>query len=88
MQVVHPICCGIDGHPQQLTACLRRIGEDGTVQTEWREFATIYDELVALRQWLGEQDCPMVVLESTGVHWKPIYHVLVASRGPLRACAA
>jgi transposase len=77
MQVVHPVCCGIDGHAKQLTACLRRAAEDGTVHTEWREFATTYGELLALRQWLDEQDCPIVVLESTGVYWKPIYHVLV-----------
>ncbi len=53
MQVVHPICCGIDGHPKQLTACLRHVGEDGTVYTEWCEFATTYGELLALRQWLA-----------------------------------
>src|SRR5437870_4190891 len=31
MQVIHPVCCGIDGHPTQLTACLRRVGDDGTI---------------------------------------------------------
>ena len=77
MQVVHPVCCGIDGHPRQLTACLRRVGEDGTIHPEWRDFGTTYDELVALRAWLDEHGCPIVVLESTGVYWKPIYHVLV-----------
>lgn len=77
MQVIHPVCCGIDGHPTQLTACLRRVGDDGTIHTEWRDFGTTYDQLLALRAWLAEQGCPIVVLESTGVYWKPIYHVLV-----------
>ena len=77
MQVVHPVCCGIDGHAAQLTACLRRAGEDGTIHTEWRDFGTTYDQLLALRAWLDEQRCPIAVIESTGVYWKPISHVLV-----------
>jgi hypothetical protein len=65
MQVMHPVCCGIDGHPTQLTACLRRVHDDGQVSTE----------LLAFQAWLDLQGCPIVVLESTGVYWKPIYHV-------------
>ena len=75
MQVVHPICCGIDGHPAQLTACLRRVSDDGQMSTAWRDFGTTSDQLFALRAWLDEQACPLVVLESTGVYGKPIYHV-------------
>ena len=77
MQVVHPVCCGIDGHAAQLTACLRRVNDAGQISTEWRDFGTTYDQLLALRAWLAEQGCPIAVLESTGVYWKPIYHVLV-----------
>jgi transposase len=77
MQVLHPVCCGIDGHAAQLTACLRRVGDDDTLHTEWRDFGTTYDQLLACRAWLDEQGCPIVVLESTGGYWKPIYHVLV-----------
>ncbi len=79
MQVVYPVCCGIDGHAVQLTACLRRVKDDGQISTEWRDFGTTYDQLLVLRAWLDEQGCPIVVLESTGVYWKPIYHVLVAT---------
>jgi transposase len=32
--------------------------------------------LRAFRAWLIEQDCPLIALESTGVYWRPIYHVL------------
>jgi len=77
MQVVHPVCCGIDGHAAQLTACLRQVNDDGQISTAWRDFGTTYDQLLALRAWLDEPGCPIVVLESTGVYWQPIYHVLV-----------
>ena len=77
MQVVHPICCGLDVHQARLTACLRHVNDAGQVTTEWREFGTIYSELLALSDWLVAQHCPVVAMESTGVYWKPIYHVLV-----------
>jgi transposase len=77
MQVVHPVCCGIDGHAAQLTACLRRVNGDGQISTEWRDVGTTYDQLLDLRAWLDEQRCPIAVIESTGVYWKPISHVLV-----------
>jgi transposase len=76
MQVVYPVCCGVDAHPAQLTACLRRVSDDGQITTVLHESGTTYDELLAFRQWLIEQDCPIVALESTGVYWQPIYHVL------------
>jgi transposase len=79
MQVVHPICCGIDVHQAQLTACLRRVDMEGQVTKELREFATTYDALLTLSTWLTEQHCPVVALESTGVYWRPVYHVLVGT---------
>jgi hypothetical protein len=77
MHVVHPVCCGIDGQAAPLTACLRRVGADGTIRTAWRDFGTTDDQLLALRAWRDAQRCPIAVLESPGVYWKPLYHVLV-----------
>jgi len=76
MQVLHPICCGIDVHAAQLTACLRRVSDDGQIRTELVNWGTTYRELLALRTWLQEHQCPVVAMESTGVYWKPVYHVL------------
>jgi transposase len=77
MHVVHPVCCGIAGHPAPRSACLRRVSDDGTLHPAWRDFGTTYDQLLALRAWLDAQRCPLVVLESTGVYWQPISHVWV-----------
>jgi transposase len=74
--VIHPVCCGIDGHSAQLTACLRRVSDDGQITTELVDCGTTYRELIAFRTWLQEQQCPVVAMESTGVSWKPVYHVL------------
>ena len=79
MQVVHAICCGIDVHQAQLTACVRQVHLDGQVTQEVREFATTYAALFAMLDWLIEVHCPVVAMESTGVYWKPVYHVLVGT---------
>jgi hypothetical protein len=79
MPVVHPICCGIDVYQAQLTAYLRRVDADRQVTQEVREFATTDDAVLTLSTWLTEQQCPVSALESTGVYWRPVYHVLVGT---------
>jgi transposase len=68
--------CGIDVHQAQIPACLRRVDADGQVTQEVREFATTDDAVLTLSTWLTEEQCPVAALESTGVYWRPVYHVL------------
>jgi hypothetical protein len=63
MPVVPPLCCGIDGHPAQLMACLRRVDADGQVTPEVREFATTDEALRTLSTWRTEEQCPVAALE-------------------------
>jgi transposase len=79
MQVVSPICGGIDVQQAQLTPCLRRGTEEGQVTQEMREFATTSPGLLALLDGLSAQPCPVVAMESTGVYWRPVYHVLAGT---------
>ena len=76
MQVLPPVCCGIDVHAAQLTACLRRGSDDGQITTALVDGGTPSRALIALRPWWQAQQCPVVAMESTGVSWKPVYHVL------------
>jgi transposase len=71
MDVVYPVCCGIDVHQARLTACLRRVQEDGQVTKDVQEFDTTYPALLILLDWLIAQHCPVVALESTGVYTPP-----------------
>jgi transposase len=77
LRVVHPVCCGIDVHKEKLSACLA-YGDDGEGNplVEIREFGTFTDELVLLREWLLEHDCPVMAMESTGIYWRPVHNVL------------
>jgi len=67
---VYERCCGIDVHKKIVVACLRC----GRKQ-ELREFGTTTKELLRLADWLIQNDCQMIAMESTASYWKPLYNV-------------
>jgi transposase len=75
MEVLHPRCCGLDVHKDTVVACVR-IVIDGKTGKEVRTFSTTTADLMALSQWLAENKCTHIAMESTGVYWKPVWHVL------------
>lgn len=76
MDVVFTACCGIDVHQKSLVACVRVIGAKGQVRKEVRTFATMTTALGELSRWLQTLGVTHVAMESTGVFWKPVWHVL------------
>lgn len=76
MQVVYPICCGLDVHKKDVKACLVWRDAQGHRQQEVRTFGTTTGEILALADWLTTRACPIVAIESTGVYWKPLYNLL------------
>src|SRR3989442_216904 len=75
MEVLYPRCAGLDVHQQTVVACAR-VASGSTVQQEVRTFGTATADLLALADWLSAHGCTHVAMESTGVYWKPIWHVL------------
>ena len=75
MQVLHPKCAGLDVHKDTVVAC-RRLVVKGKVQAEVRTFPTTSRGLMGLRAWLTQVECSHVVMESTGIYWKPVWHSL------------
>jgi transposase len=78
VQLQHPVCCGIDVGSREVVACLRRVEKGGTCRIEHRTFPTMVQGLLKLLDWLVDEECPVVAMESTGVYWKPVYQVLAA----------
>jgi transposase len=64
--------CGIDVHQKVVVAT---ISGDG-LKKETREFGTFTRSLTELKDWLLENGITHVAMESTGIYWKPVYHVL------------
>lgn len=77
MEVLHRICAGIDVHKASLTACVRVV-EGKSVHHEVREFSTTVRALGELHEWLRRHEVEAVVMEATGVYWKPVWHILEA----------
>lgn len=75
MEVLYPRCAGLDIHGELVVACAR-IAEGRTVQRELAEFGTSTRELLRLQEWLLERQITHVAMESTGVYWKPVWHIL------------
>ncbi len=71
MQTVYERCCGIDVHKKLIVACFRN-GK----KAEVRKFDTLTCSIKELGNWLLDNNCQMVAMESTGAYWKPIYNIL------------
>jgi len=75
MEVLHPNCAGLDVHKETVVACSRRVVA-GKVVREVRTFKTTTSDLLALSEWLGTLGCTHIVMEATGVYWKPVWNIL------------
>jgi transposase len=75
MEVVYPRCSGFDVHKRFVVACLSLI-HNGERHKELRQFSMMTSDIQALKVWLKAAGCGQIAMESTGVYWKPIFHVL------------
>jgi len=75
MDVLYPNCTGLDIHKDTVVACSRRL-IDGKVIRELRTFKTTTGELLALSEWLATLGATHIVMEATGVYWKPVWNIL------------
>ena len=76
MEFLYERCAGLDVHKKNVKACLKIPGSDGRPSKEVRTYATKTQNILEMRDWLKEQGCTHIALESTGVYWKPIYNLL------------
>src|SRR5262245_12935317 len=75
MNVIHAKCAGLDVHQKTVVACARA-ASGGTVTHTVQRFGTTTRDLLALADWLASHGCTHVAMESTGVYWRPVWHVL------------
>lgn len=69
-------CAGIDVHKETVTVCVIRPGPEGKVEGEMMSYGTTTGELRQLSSWLQECGVTHVVMESTGVYWRPVWQIL------------
>lgn len=75
MKVIYPKACGVDVHKTFIVAVIC----DSTSQTPKylkKRFSTFNNSLIEFRNWLIENDCQNVCMESTGKYYIPVYNAL------------
>ncbi len=78
MEVMHRIIAGLDVHAKQVVACLR-VQQGRRCRRILKQFSTTTPGLLDLHAWLIDAHCPIVLIESTGVYWQPIFNILEGS---------
>lgn len=73
---VFECCAGIDVGKQEAVVCLMKGPAAEEPRVEYRRFATFTRHLEEMKNWLTEEGCSHVLMESTGSYWKPIFNVL------------
>lgn len=85
-QTVLLVAGGLDVHKSFVIVVIKSTSEDGTVKTVKKRFSTFRSDLEDLRDWLLQNDCHHVCMESTGKYWIPIYNVLEPAMKEVRVC--
>lgn len=77
MEIIYECCAGLDVHQNNVIACVLKGPLTPTrPKKHLKKFDTTTKGLLALHEWLTEFSCEVVAVESTGIYWKPIWHIL------------
>ena len=76
MKVTYQTCCGVDVHKSFLVATI--ITTTGGIEPSYQKkrYSTFNNSILEFKQWLLDNDCHDLCMESTGKYWIPIYNVL------------
>ena len=76
MKVVYQTCCGVDVHKSFLVATI--IKTTGGIEPSYQKkrFSTFNNSILQFKQWLLDNDCRDVCMESTGKYWIPVFNLL------------
>ena len=76
LKIVYQICCGIDIHKTFVVACIASTDAKGVTTYKSHRYSTYTKGLRELLQWLLDNNCKDICMESTGKYWIPVYNVL------------
>jgi len=76
VDIVYPICCGMDVHKNFIVACIATTDERSHTTHKIRRFSTFTNDLRRLANWLAEHNCKDVCMESCGKYWIPVFNIL------------
>ena len=75
MEIIYPRACGVDVHKSFIVAVIC-ISESIKPKYIRKRFSTFNNQLIKFREWLIENNCLNVCMESTGKYYIPVYNAL------------
>ena len=76
MKVVYQTCCGVDVHKSFLVATIIKTTSGVQPSYEQKRFSTFNSSLRRFKQWMLDNGCHDVCMESTGKYWIPVFNIL------------
>lgn len=76
MEAIVECCAGLDVHQATVVAAVLKGKASQRTSKQVRTFGTVTRDLLEMKEWLENQGCTHVGMESTGVYWMPVYVVL------------
>jgi transposase len=76
LKIVYSICCGIDVHKKFVVATIGTTNKSGVTEYQTKQFSTFTESLHQLLEWLKQNSCIDVCMESTGKYWHPVFNIL------------
>ena len=76
LKICYNVCCGIDVHKKVLVATIATTNEQKVTTYQTKQFSTFTKDIKKLKQWLIDNNCKDVCMESTGKYWIPIFNIL------------
>ena len=76
MKLKYSICCGLDVHKNVIVATIVTTNSQGISEYLQKSFSTINSDIQKFHDWLIENNCYHVCMESTGKYWIPIFNYL------------
>ncbi|MCE3201782.1 transposase [Paenibacillus sonchi] len=76
MDAIRERCAGLDIHQETVVVCLLSGPLEKRPRSVTETFGTTTRELLRLQEWLEQQGCTEIAMESTGVFWKPVWNIL------------
>ena len=76
VKVVYQTCCGIDVHKSFLVATIIKTTSGVQPSYQKKRFSTFNNSILEFKQWLLDNSCRDVCMESTGKYWVPVFNLL------------
>ena len=76
VKVIYQTCCGVDVHKSFLVATIIKITSGIQPSYQKNRFFTFNNSILEFKQWLLDNSCRDVCMESTGKYWVPVFNLL------------